>query len=268
MRTRESTSEQASEMREPTLAEVAEAHRPTATHPVATDDAAAIDFLARLSHDLRTPVHAILGYISNLDDGVRGEVLPAQRDDLERMRRASQHLLALIDDLLEYATLQRGELWLAPARVRLSHLVAELEMLSRPQMNAKGIVFEGGSCERCETVVWADPRRVTQVLTNLLTNAIKFTPPYGCITVTCAQCVGEPLVQVRVTDTGPGIPAEHAEAIFKPYVRLDGDPPGAQRGVGLGLAISRDLARAMGGDLTVASTPGAGATFTLTLPRA
>ncbi|HEX2077263.1 MAG TPA: HAMP domain-containing sensor histidine kinase [Longimicrobium sp.] len=233
-----------------------------------TRDDSAIEFLARLSHDLRTPVAAILGYIDNLNDGVRGELLPGQRSDLERMRRAARHLQALIEDVLEYNTLERGNLRLSPAELRLAHVVAELESLARPQLSAKGIALDRGTCARCQATVRADHKRLMQVLTNLLGNAIKFTPPEGRITVRCVVRPAEHLAEVRITDTGPGIPADQLEAIFEPYVRLDTDPPGAQRGVGLGLAISRDLSRAMGGELRVASRPGAGATFTLEIPLA
>ena len=233
-------------------------------------DDSAFEYLARLSHDLRSPVNTILGYIGNLEDGVRGEMTPEQLTDLASMRRVASRLISLIEQQLQYATIQRGKLRLALADVPLSQAVAELHEAAGPQLRARKITFHRDTCRtsECQGVVRADPVALMRILTNLLDNAIKYTPAGGLITVSCRADVQAGRATVRVCDTGPGIPASQTENVFEPYVQLDTAPSGPHRGVGLGLATSRDLARAMGGELRAESTPGAGAVFVLTLPLA
>ena len=147
--------------------------------------------------------------------------------------------------------------------VGLASLVAELQDLMTPQFAEKSLQFEH---DGCDVVAFADPEKVRQILVNLLSNAAKFTPNNGHIGITCAATADVARVEVR--DTGPGIPHEQLERIFEPFVQVERGlttPP--LGGVGLGLAISRDLARAMNGDLTVESAVGVGSRFTLTLRR-
>lgn len=233
-------------------------------------DDSTFEYLARLSHDLRSPVNTLLGYIGNLEDGVRGEMKPEQLADVASMRRVATRLASLIEQQLQYANIQDGKLRLSPADVPLSQAVAELHEAARPQLQAREIAFDRSTCRTgaCPGVVRADPLALTRILTNLLDNAIKFTPAGGCITVSCDADARTGRATVRVRDTGPGIPASEIENVFKPYVQLDTAPPGAHGGLGLGLANSRDLARAMNGELRAESTPGAGAVFVLTLPLA
>ena len=222
-------------------------------------------FLRTVSHELRTPLNAIAGYADLVTMGLRGPVTDEQRSDLERIKRASQHLLGLINDILSFAKLEAGQVELDVGDVSVPATVAEVESLLAPQLAAKGLHYEAGCCEAA-LVARVDPERLRQILLNLLGNALKFTPEGGRIAIECAEQGHE--VAVRVRDTGIGIPLEALERIFDPFVQVGRDLRAPSDGVGLGLAISRDLARRMGGDLTAASRVGEGSTFTLLLPKA
>ena len=228
------------------------------------------EFLSTMSHELRTPLNAVAGYVDLMELGVHGPITGAQREDLGRIRRSGQYLLALINDVLNMARLDADQVELAIEDRRLDVAVADLETLMAPQLAAKGIAFTLGGAGVDEAgsplVVRADPERLQQVLLNLLSNAVKYTPSGGRVAVTCAA--DDQLVYIRVTDTGRGIPADQLERIFEPFVQVDRHlTQASQQGVGLGLAISRNLARRMGGDLRAESRRGEGSTFTLTLPR-
>ncbi|HEY0016925.1 MAG TPA: HAMP domain-containing sensor histidine kinase [Longimicrobium sp.] len=229
-----------------------------------------LEYLARMIHDLRSPANTILGYIGNLEDGVRGEMTPEQLADLASMRRVTNRLVAMLEQELHHITIERGALRLSPADIPLSLAVAELQCTAGPQLQAKDIAFDRSTCRTsaCQVTVRADHLALMRILTNLLDNAIKFTPAGGRITVSCGAHAEAGRATVRVCDTGPGIPASEIENIFEPYVQLEAAVQGAHGGVGLGLANSRDLARAMNGELRAESTPGAGAVFVLTLPLA
>ena len=196
---------------------------------------------------------------------LRGPVTEAQREDLDRIKRSQQRLLSLINDVLSFARIDAGQVRFDVAAVSLADALADVEALLLPQMRAKGLDFEVRE-PPAEIVVRADRERVEQIVLNLLSNAVKFTPPGGRVTLAC-EANGERAF-VRVSDTGRGVPREHLEAIFEPFVQVEAGHTRTAEGTGLGLAISRDLARGMGGDLTAESTVGAGSTFTLTLPRA
>jgi signal transduction histidine kinase len=226
-----------------------------------------------MSHELRTPLNATLGYVDLLELGIRGPLTDTQRADLQRIRLANQHLLSLINDILNFARLEAGRLEYHPERLLLDSVVAELEPLVAPLLSAKGIAFEHDSCSTdtpgAPHGILADRERVRQVLLNLITNAVKFTETGGRVTITCVDDVVAPVVHIIVSDTGRGIPAADLARIFEPFVQIDRHATHAsQQGVGLGLAISRELARGMNGDLTVTSEVGRGSAFTLTLPRA
>ena len=229
-------------------------------------NAAKAIFLTTMSHELRTPLNAVSGYVDLLEMGVRGPVTEPQREDLRRIRRASQHLLALINDILNYARLEAGKVELHLSTVTLGDALSEMEALVAPQLEVKGVAYEYRACDP-RIRVRADREKLDQILLNLVGNAVKFTDAGGRITLRCAASDGR--AQVIVTDTGRGIPRGKLDAIFDPFVQVDRHlTPERQQGVGLGLAISRDLARAMDGDITVQSDAGKGATFVLTLPIA
>jgi signal transduction histidine kinase/DNA-binding NarL/FixJ family response regulator len=222
------------------------------------------EFLANMSHELRTPLNAIGGYTDLIVEGIRGPITPAQLADLERVKRNQRYLLSLINDILNFAKLEAGRVNFAIKDVSMNESLGQLEALVQPQLEQKQLRFHYECCDPSFTAK-VDPERLQQIFINLLSNAIKFTPPQGEITVLCA--VKPTAMEVRVSDTGVGIPADKLESIFEPFVQLDRGQPSGNVGTGLGLAISRDLARAMGGDLRVRSTVGKGSTFILSLPR-
>ena len=220
-------------------------------------------FLASMSHELRTPLNAIGGYVDLLELGVHGQVTDAQRVDLERIRHNSRHLLSLINDILNFAKVQSGRLEMASADVPVPALLAETESAVRPLVDAKQITFIRE--EPPAIMVRGDHDRIRQILLNLLSNAVKFTDRGGAIYLGSRNRGNDVCIEVR--DSGVGIPAELQQAIFDPFVQAQRGAGGSlSDGVGLGLSISRELAHAMGGDITVQSAPGQGATFTLTLP--
>jgi signal transduction histidine kinase len=221
------------------------------------------EFLAVMSHELRTPLNAIAGYAELIDMGLRGPVTEQQRADLARLRRSQRYLLALINDVLNLAKIESGRVEVVVGDVPIAEMLRGIEALVAPQMRAKHLTFDYMGCEP-GLVARADIEKVRQVLLNLLSNAIKFTESGGRIAVSCEAA--DAFASVHVRDTGRGIPADKLDLIFEPFVQVDQQLTRTQEGAGLGLAISRDLALAMGGDLVVTSTVGEGSTFTLTLP--
>jgi signal transduction histidine kinase len=223
------------------------------------------DFLAVMSHELRTPLNAIGGYADILQLGIYGEVTEKQRDALARIVRSQQMLLSLINDVLNFAKLDAGQVHYQITDVSLHETLAAVEAMIAPQLSARKLtyVFEC-DCDR-SPVVRADPEKLQQIVLNLLSNAIKFTAPGGTITLSCDED-GE-FVNTHVSDTGIGIAGERLESIFDPFVQVDRALNRPHDGVGLGLSISRDLARGMGGRLVVDSELGEGSRFTLRLQR-
>jgi PAS domain S-box-containing protein len=267
-------------------------------------NAAKSQFLANMSHELRTPLNAIGGYTQLLEMGLHGPVTPAQAEALGRVQGAQRRLLALINDILNYAKLESGTVEYDVRAVDARDLVAEVVPLIAPQAAAKGLALDVRMPD-APCLVWADGDKLGQVLVNLLSNATKFTDARnartgepGRITVdlrtrrgtsgrpAAGEAVGEPgpggrarggpgarvpldaAVFLRVQDTGVGIPRARQAAIFDPFVQVRTGYALATEGTGLGLAISRDLARGMGGDLRVRSAEGEGSTFTVALRRA
>lgn len=222
------------------------------------------EFLTTMSHELRTPLNAVSGYADLLVLGVRGPLTPAQHEDVERIRRSAQYLMGLINDVLNFAKLEAGAVSLDLQPIRIGQVLETLDELIRPQVEVKSLRLVQES-RGCDAVVRVDPEKVRQILLNLLANAVKFTQEGGEITLRCEAAPDE--VRIEVQDTGRGIPAAELPRIFDPFVQVDRElTVGSQHGVGLGLAISRDLARAMGGELTVRSEVGKGTTFALRLP--
>jgi signal transduction histidine kinase len=223
------------------------------------------EFLAVMSHELRTPLNAITGYVQLMELGLRGPVTPEQQVDLARIQRSQRHLMSLINGVLNYSRVEAGAIQYAIADVSVAEALATCEALVMPHVRAKKVELSLAGCD-AKLTMRADPDKVQQIILNLLTNAVKFTDPGGRIAMGCGSA--RKMTAITVTDTGEGIAADQLERIFEPFVQVDSRLNRKHEGVGLGLAISRDLARGMGGDLTVASTPGEGSTFTLVLPRA
>ncbi|HEY0673124.1 MAG TPA: ATP-binding protein [Longimicrobiales bacterium] len=223
------------------------------------------DFLAIMSHELRTPLNAIDGYAELLELGVHGPLTEAQRDDIGRIRRSERHLLGLINDILNYTRIEAGAVRYHLEDVALEEILMACDAFTAPQRRAKGLELDMHPCAP-GLKVHADAEKVQQIVLNLLTNAIKFTDPPGHITVNCTA--DDQVATLSIVDTGKGISPEQLDRIFEPFVQVDVRLTRAQEGVGLGLAISRDLARGMKGDVTVQSKPGKGSTFTLILPLA
>ena len=232
------------------------------------------EFLSTMSHELRTPLNAIGGYSELLGMGLRGPVTDAQVTDLQRISRASQHLQSLINDILNFTRVDSGRVDFDLRDVPMDELLTGVEELVMPQLRARGLDYhrapEPGA--NAAVAVRTDPEKFRQIVVNLVSNAIKFTPA-GAGSVTLAYDAepashGVPRrVRLLVTDTGRGIPSNQLERIFEPFVQLDRHrSETSQQGVGLGLSISRNLARALGGDIAVKSREGEGSTFTVLLP--
>ncbi|HWJ23747.1 MAG TPA: PAS domain-containing protein [Gemmatimonadaceae bacterium] len=236
------------------------------------------EFLATMSHEIRTPINAIQGYAQLLDLGLGGAVTPQQRDYLGRLATSSQHLLGLINDVLDLSKVEAGELAVSrESAVTGRAIVATLDLVA-PQAAARGVRIVDADRGAPGVAYVGDEHRVRQVLVNLLSNAVKFTEPGGTVTITSGSAneapshahsdAAGPWAFVRVEDTGVGIAPELQTAVFEPFMQVESGHTRTKGGTGLGLAISRRLARLMGGDLTLESVPGQGSTFTLWLPGA
>ncbi len=222
------------------------------------------EFLAMMSHELRTPLNAIGGYTQLLDMGIQAPLTEEQRFYLDRIWRSHRALLALINDVLNFARLETGHVHFEPDDIAIDSILRTMHELLEPQLRDKKLsyAYSGGDAQ---LTVHADLEKVRQIVLNLLSNAVKFTPPGGRIEM--GWTAADDQIRIAVRDTGRGIAADKREAIFAPFVQVDRQVAGDGTGVGLGLAISRDLARAMGGDLVVESEEGVGSTFTIILPR-
>jgi signal transduction histidine kinase len=222
------------------------------------------EFLAMMSHELRTPLNAIAGYAELLELGISGPVSDMQREQLGRIRRSQRHLLGIIEDLLDLSRLEHG----VPADIELGPVpvhetLGGLETLIAPQLKARNLTYIYNPAE-INLTAYGNRVRVEQIVLNLLSNAIKYTAPGGRVGLSSGLHNGR--VEIRVSDTGHGIPREKLDSVFEPFTRLEMDLTRTTEGTGLGLAISRHLARAMMGDLTARSEVGRGSIFTLTLP--
>jgi signal transduction histidine kinase len=220
-------------------------------------------FLANMSHELRTPLTSILGFAQLLEEKDFGPLTERQRRYVGNISSSGQHLLSLINDILDLSKVQAGQMDLAVDDVRVKAAVGDVVVLARPLAEAKGLnlMLEDGP----DAVIRADGRRFQQVLWNLLSNAIKFTPE-GVVTVRVLTTRTQ--ARIAVADTGVGIPYEDQSRIFDEFTQLRAQSGHAQEGTGLGLALTRQLVEAMGGRIALESTPNAGSTFTVTLPLA
>jgi len=221
------------------------------------------ELFARLSHEFRTPLHAVSGYLEILQQNIHGALTIEQRRDLDRIHQAQEHLMALVNMILDFAKLEAGPIELSMAEIPIEETLIGAEALVFPQLAKKKVTYTHRAGDPLLTV-FADREKVQQIVVNLLANAMKFTPAGGSVELDWR--VEDDSLLVRVRDTGPGIPPEKIEQIFEPFVQLRSPDSLPTGGTGLGLPISRDLARAMGGDVRATSTFGAGSMFTVTLP--
>lgn len=220
------------------------------------------EFLSRMSHELRTPLNAVLGFGQLLEIEPLNET---QRDSVDHILKGGRHLLDLINEVLDISRIETGDLALSPEPVRLTELTQEVLALMRPLAEQRGIQLVLDRPEGCAGYVFADRQRAKQVLLNLLSNAVKYNRPRGTVAISCDST--ESRFQVSVTDTGMGIPTERLGLLFTPFERL-GAEHSSEEGTGIGLALSKRLAEAMSGTLTVDSVLGRGSTFTVDLPKA
>jgi signal transduction histidine kinase len=236
------------------------------------------EFLAMMSHELRTPLNAVIGYAELLDLGIAGPLTSDQHQQVSRIRTSGRHLLGLVNEVLDLAKIEAGRLSVSLAIGRAGDAADAALALVQTRADEKGLRFVGDCLGDADVAYAGDEDRVRQILVNLLTNAVKFTEPGGDVSLECgiaerpdagARVQGNgKWVYFRVRDTGVGIEAKQLPLIFDPFVQAETGHTRSNDGSGLGLTISRRLARLMGGDLTVHSTLGTGSVFTLWLPAA
>jgi signal transduction histidine kinase len=223
------------------------------------------EFVTVVSHELRTPLTSITGYMELLIEGQMGPLTAAQRQCLGTVKRNADRLVELIDDLLDISRIEAGKVELKRTTLDLAHLIQEVATTLRPQIEARGQRLTLELAAALPTA-WGDAKRVGQILTNLLSNAHKYTPPGGCITVTAEGEAGR--VRIDVHDTGIGLSPEDQARLFTKFFRAQHAMTREVGGTGLGLAITRSLVELHGGAIAVTSTPGQGSTFSVTLPAA
>jgi signal transduction histidine kinase len=222
------------------------------------------DFLTTMSHELRTPLNAIGGYVDLLEMGLRGPVTEAQRRDLLRVKASQEHLLGLISGVLDLSRIESGRVHYDLVNVAVDPFLAGMDALIAPQAAAQSVTLKHEQAPSDLAAV-ADREKLRQILLNLLSNAIRHSIAGGTVTLS-AEARGWQAA-IIVDDTGSGIPDDKRDEIFEPFVQLDRSLTQHREGMGLGLAISRDLAHGMQGDLVVEERPGPGARFVLILPR-
>ena len=218
------------------------------------------EFLSRMSHELRTPLNAVLGFAQLLD---LGHLTEEQQEAVDLILKGGNHLLELINDVLDISRIETGDLPLSPEAVELTVLLADVLDLMRPLAAQRSIHLIGDRQRTCSEYVFADRQRLRQILLNLLSNAIKYNREGGTVALTCQRSSATRL-RIKVSDTGPGIPSEQLSLLFVPFERLGADRTEVQ-GAGIGLALARQLATAMGGTLDVDTVIGQGSTFWIEL---
>jgi PAS domain S-box-containing protein len=220
-------------------------------------------FLSMMSHELRTPLNAISLQATAFLEGLYGELADEQRSAIERIISAGDYLRTLVTDILNFAKLESGHIEMRLGSVSVAKALDRVDALMLPRLHEAGLAYERGACPD-GLVVMADADRLQQILLNLVSNAIKFTPRGGRVWISCEQMADR--ISICVGDSGAGIDPEEIERIFEPFVQsahLSREM--VRQGAGLGLSISRELARAMGGELSVESRVGSGSIFTVTL---
>jgi signal transduction histidine kinase len=223
------------------------------------------EFLGMMSHELRTPLNAIGGYVQLIEEGIRGPVTKEQKNDLVRIRRSQRYLLGVIDNVLSFLKLGSGRVRYDIGDVRVEAVLAPVDDVIRPLVEGKQLRYERQSAAD-DVRVYADSDKLQQILLNLLSNAVKFTDAGGLVTLAIAA--SDATVRIDVRDTGCGIPRDRLPMVFEPFTQVDSSRTRSAEGTGLGLTISRDFARGMGGELTADSDVGKGSVFSIVLPRA
>jgi signal transduction histidine kinase len=221
------------------------------------------EFVTLVSHELQTPLTSMMGYIELLLEGQGGPLAKRPREWVGIIGDNADRLMALIDDLLDIARIEAGRIELKRTPLDLVPLIQEVARALRPQLEGKDQWFSLELAEALPAVV-GDADRVRQILTNLLSNALKYTPSGGRITITARGDAGR--VRVAVQDTGIGLAPEDQAQLFTPFFRARNDATRGVGGTGLGLAITRALVELHGGAITATSAPGQGSTFSFTLP--
>jgi signal transduction histidine kinase len=224
--------------------------------------------LGTISHELRTPLNAIIGFSELVLRQIRGPLPDAYRGYIEDIAAAGRHMGELVETLLDVARLEAGELRIERRPVSARPLAAEARAIVAMRAEAEGVDL-GQVALKGDWILDIDPLRGRQILVNLLTNAIKFTPAGGAVGLEVTRIAGG-LIDITVWDNGVGIDPVHQGRVFEPFYQVPGSAarPGLAKGAGLGLAISRQIAHAMGGDILLASEPGKGSRFTVRLPLA
>jgi signal transduction histidine kinase/CheY-like chemotaxis protein len=218
-------------------------------------------FLSRMSHELRTPLNAVLGFAQLLElEDLNGQ----QRESVSQILKGGRHLLELINEVLEISRIESGDLPVSPESVLVGDVLSEALALMRPLAVNHSIDLAGDQHASCAEYVFADRQRLKQILLNLLSNAVKYNRIGGAVEVDC-ELASPTRLRRKVTDTGPGIPSDQLDLLFVPFERLGADRTRIE-GTGIGLALSRRLAEAMGGSMGVESAVGRGSTFWVELP--
>jgi two-component system, sensor histidine kinase len=230
------------------------------TEPGARDISA---YLARLSHDVRTPLASIIGFADLLSAGIDGRLNKRQQELVDAISRNSRNLLGLINDVLDLSTIEVGQGTLRREHVPLGIVVADLRAATQPVLDAAAMAVSWPE-PAPGTSAFVDRRRIVQALVNLIENARKHTPAGGAIAIEVVREAG--LVRFAVSDSGPGIPEEDHARVFAPFFRRSVQPGTAEHGVGLGLAIVRGIAELHGGRVLLASDIGRGCRFSIEIP--
>ncbi len=223
------------------------------------------EFLANMSHELRTPLNGILGLSENLLEGVYGALIEKQKHTVQVIQSSGEHLLELINDILDISKIEAGKFEFSLEEVKVDKICQSSLVFIKQQANKKSITVEYSSLENAFTV-FADPRRLKQILINLLNNAVKFTPENGKVKLEIRGNVKESQLQFSITDTGIGIVPEDVPKLFKPFTQLDGGLSRQHEGSGLGLALVKKMVEMHGGSVEVQSKPGQGSRFSFVLP--
>ena len=239
-----------------------------AVHAAETANRAKSTFLSNMSHDIRTPMNAIIGFttlaVSNIDDRKR------VRDYLGKILSSSNHLLSLINDILDMSRIESGKIHLEETEVSLSDVLHDLKTIISGQIHAKQLELYMDAMDVTNEDVYCDKTRLNQVLLNLLSNAVKFTPAGGTVSVRIRQCPGtvkgSELYEIRVKDNGIGMSQEFVQKIFSPFERERTSTVSRTQGTGLGMAITKNIVNMMGGTIEVQTEQGKGTEFIVRLP--